>query len=205
MKRLRMTLGLLLLASGHLLLGGCGSGSSGFDPVAAEQDAIEQVRREGGCAQADDTIICASGARLPRTAAPESSGDEATLTIDPASGASSSCLREEPDGNCAIGVTIVPRGFASGSVFFAAARSQEPPSAWRLAASPFAPSPQDPELYEALVPVTSGPSGDTGKLQVAVLFYPPGAALPAAGTTESLLGSFRTSAVFVVTDVTVTQ
>jgi len=205
MKRLQTILGLLLLASGHLLVGSCGSGSSGFDPVAAEQRAIERASQEGGCAQADETIICASGARLARTEAPDLPGEEATLTIDPASGSSASCQREDPGGGCSIRVAIVPQGFAGDSVFFAAARSQEPPSAWRLAASPFAASSQDPQLYEALVAVTSGSSEDAGKLQVAVLFYPPGSALPTPGAVESVLGSFGSSVAFVVTDVTLTQ
>jgi hypothetical protein len=78
---------LLLLGCGVLFMGCAGgSGSSGFDPLAAENAAIDRALQSQGCETIDGLMICASGSATPTpvsTSTGTPSGPQFTLTPSP--------------------------------------------------------------------------------------------------------------------------
>ncbi len=204
--RLRI-LALTFLVLICLSLTACGgSGSSGFDAstFAVEQETIQAVTQDGGCAEAKGTTICApADSDLPGITGPEGFDGPVALAIDLEAGSIISCVQETEGENCEFKVSTIPLGFQNGTTFLAAVRLQDSTSPWKTGPSSFVPSMSDPAVLEVMIGVSELQEEEPRPLQLAVLVYLPSSKPAQPGSEDQLLRNFQTDVVYVVNEITV--
>lgn len=200
------TAGLAFAAA--LAAGGCGSGSSGFDPAARESGAIDSAVEGGGCAPADGLLICGSGAAAPADSGQTFAG--ATLAIEPASGETAECVSTGEGDECRFEVRIRPAGFPQGTSFLGAYGLDEESAAWYAGEGPFVFLPTDLTALWArfrLGGSTGLPAAQGTRVRVAVLVYLAETLLEPRPMEESedLLAAFEADLAYVVTGLMVAR
>ena len=164
------------LLSAVLMLGACGSGSSGFDGNASsEVDAILVATTDLVCVDFKQTTYCGSGAMFPIN------GDTGAVSFDD-DAAPLPCSQQPGDPGCRTSVGFTPDGF-SGATAYLAAWSDSIQGPWILSNTVdtgVASEPADREV-EIDLPDT-GAGAPPSPLSVAVLVFIEGAPpdLPAA-------------------------
>ncbi|MBN4050025.1 hypothetical protein JYT17_00225 [Nitrospira defluvii] len=152
-----------------------GSGSSGFDARAdAEQRAISKVGAEGGCEDVEGTIICAPESDLttaldlinPNVSIFENT---ASVSIDPISGATVSCLQSLDLQTCQLEVRVQTSAFKTGTQFFVTTHFKNE-SFWSNPLILTQASLLDSEL-SAFVTLKSRSILEASSLQIAILLY----------------------------------
>jgi hypothetical protein len=154
----------LVLLGGLLLLGGClgGSGSSGFDIVAAENAAIDDALDGGTCVVERGLTICASGAAgtpgspaatpIPTSTPPtDVPVGTATPSVQPSQTPTATsaparpavdialdpadvavCASADAAEPCTVRLLFVPMAAPSDTAYRAAVRTREPEGPWRI-------------------------------------------------------------------------
>ncbi len=196
-----------ILSVVFMFMSACGgSGSSGFDARAkAEQNAIAKVTKEGGCVDVESTVICAPGISSLDVSGINSDfpllGDAGSLSIEPVSGASVSCLQNSGLQTCEMTVSVEPSNFAEETQFFVSTHFKDAAS-WSNPIAFFPVFSLVTRLSAALTLKTESIM-DKSNFQIAVLVYGKNDGLPENQGEVPLLADFFPELVYVVTTIKV--
>jgi len=196
-----------------LILAGCGgsgssgfdsgSGSSGFDArLANEQAVIADVKGSYECKTVEGTAFCGpNGPPVFGENSPFSMG------VEPQSGSTISCIISTGSEVCELVVGLSRlEEFQPDTAFLLAVRYKHPFSSnWEISSSSFSVIPaSNPLQFKTTVPIRGLSASTIGKVDLAVLAYPPTSTPASAAQINALLSDFKADVAFVVTDITVT-